>query len=119
MSQQVKKKAKFIVLGLSFCIAIFTAVTGRVTGQSPAQPYRLSDKEVEAIIHGVEKQADIFRQSLRAALNKSHFNGSRRENDINAFVKDFDRETRRLHDHFDEHKSTSSDIQSVLNRAAE
>lgn len=119
MSQQVNRKAKFIVLILSLVIAAFAASTSRVLGQVPVQPYRLSDKEVETIIRGVEKQADTFRQSLRATLNKSNFNGSRRANDINAFVKDFDRETKRLHDHFDHHKSTGADIQSVLNRAAE
>ena len=119
MNHKVNGKATFIVLSLSLCIAALAVITTRVVGQIPAQPYRLSDKEVEAIIHGVEKQADTFRQSLRAALNKSHFNGSRREDDINAFVKDFDRETRRLHDHFDQHKSTGADIQSVLNGAAE
>jgi len=97
----------------------FAAIASCALGQNPIQPYRLSDKEVETIIHGVEKQADTFRQSLRAALNKSRFNGTRREDDINAFVRDFDRETKRLHDHFDNHKSTGADIQSVLNHAAE
>jgi len=81
-------------------------------------PYRLSDKEVEQIIHRIENESDKFRSSLDSALDKSRFNGSRREDDINAFVKDFYRETKRLHDHFDGHKSTGADVQSVLDRAA-
>jgi len=81
-------------------------------------PYRLSDKEVEQIIHRIENESDKFRSSLDSALDKSRFNGSRREDDINAFVKDFYRETKRLHDHFDGHKSTGGDVQSVLDRAA-
>ena len=81
-------------------------------------PYRLSDKEVEQIIHGIEKQSDKFRSSLDAALDKSRLNGTRREDDINAFVKDFYSETKRLHDHFDSHKSTAADVQSVLDRGA-
>ena len=81
-------------------------------------PYRLSDKEVEDIIHRVERQSDRFRSSLDAALDKSRFNGSRREDDINAFVKEFYSETKRLHDHFDNHKSTGADVESVLDRAA-
>jgi hypothetical protein len=118
MSPQIKMKAKSICLTLSLCLLMLSAISSRVQSQAPAQPYRLNDKEVEGIIRGVEKQADTFRQSLRAALNQSHFNGSRSEDDINSFVRDFDRETRRLHDHFDQHKSTGADIQSVLDRAA-
>jgi hypothetical protein len=43
--------------------------------------------------------------------------GTRREDDINSFVKEFYQETKRLHEHFDSHKSTASDVQTVLTRA--
>jgi len=82
-------------------------------------PYRISDKEVEDVIHRLESQSDKFRKSLDSALDKSRFDGSRREDDINAFVKDFYQETKTLHDHFDSHKSTASDVQQVLDRAAQ
>ena len=108
------RKKLIVLLMLSM-----VAGAGRALGQAQIQPYRLSDREVEVIIRSVEKQADTFRQSMRAALNKSHFDGTRREDDLNAFVGDFDRETSRLRDHFNNHKSTGADVQSVLNRAAE
>ena len=82
-------------------------------------PYRVSDKEVEQIIHRVESQSDVFRKSLDRALDKSRFDGTRREDDINSFVKEFYKETKRLHDHFDSHKSTANDVQVVLDRAAQ
>jgi hypothetical protein len=82
------------------------------------QPYRLSDEDVEKIIHRIEQQSDAFRASLDDALDKSRFNGSSREDDINAFVKDFYEQTKKLHDRFDDHKSTAPDVQSVLERAA-
>ena len=82
-------------------------------------PYRISDKEVEDVIHRLESQSDRFRKSLDSALDKSRFDGTRREDDINAFVKDFYKETKTLHDHFDNHKSTTSDVQTVLDRAAQ
>jgi predicted glycoside hydrolase/deacetylase ChbG (UPF0249 family) len=81
--------------------------------------YRISDKEVEDIIHHVESQSDKFRKSLDSALDKSRFDGTWREDDINAFVKDFYKETKTLHEHFDSHKSTTSDVQTVLDRAAQ
>jgi len=94
-----------------------TAFTATVTAQVVGQPYRLSDKDVEKIIHRIEQQSDRFRSSLDAALDKSRFNGSNQEDDINTFVKDFYKHTKTLHDRFDDHKSTAPDVQSVLERA--
>jgi predicted glycoside hydrolase/deacetylase ChbG (UPF0249 family) len=82
-------------------------------------PYRVSDKQVEELIHRIEAQSDVFRKSLDSALDQSRLDGTRREDDINAFVKEFTKETRQLHDHFDSHKSTASDVETVLNRAAQ
>jgi hypothetical protein len=82
-------------------------------------PYRISDKQVEEIIHRIESQSDVFRKSLDSALDKSRLDGTRQEDDINSFVKEFYKETKRLHDHFDSHKSTVSDVQTVLDRAAQ
>jgi predicted glycoside hydrolase/deacetylase ChbG (UPF0249 family) len=82
-------------------------------------PYRVSDKQVEDLIHRIESQSDVFRKSLDTALDRSRLDGTRREDDINAFVKEFYQETKRLHDHFDSHKSTAGDVQTVLNRAGQ
>lgn len=82
-------------------------------------PYRISDKQVEEIIHRIESQSDVFRKSLDSALDQSRLDGTSREDDINSFVKEFYQETKRLHDHFDSHKSTASDVQTVLERAAQ
>src|SRR5258705_7331 len=101
----------------SFVVLLFTALASIVMGQVIGQPYRLTDREVEKIIHRIEQQSDKFRSALDSALDKSRFNGSTREDDINAFVKDFYRETKHLHDQFDHHKSTAPDVESVLERA--
>lgn len=96
------------------------SLTGLLAGRTMAQrdqPYRMSDRDLERIIRAIEKQADSFRKSLDDALDKSRFDGQRREDEINAFVREFDRETKRLHEHFDDHKSTSADVQSVLDRS--
>jgi predicted glycoside hydrolase/deacetylase ChbG (UPF0249 family) len=82
-------------------------------------PYRVSDKQVEELIHRIEAQSDVFRKSLDSALDQSRLDGTRREDDINAFVKEFYKETKQLHEHFDSHKSTTGDVQTVLNRAAQ
>lgn len=110
-------KFKSSVIALVFvmtCLGTATLAHAQVAGQ----PYRLSDKEVERILHRIENQAKNFRHSLDAALDRSQFNGSSREDDINAFIKTFDEQTKRLHDRFDEHKSVAGDVEAVLNSAA-
>ena len=82
-------------------------------------PYRITDKEVEALIHRIESQSDAFRRSLDSALDRSRLNNTRREDDINAFVKDFTKETKQLHDNFDRHRSTTNDVRVVLDRASQ
>jgi len=102
---------------VSLVLLLLGAFTSTVMGQVIGQPYRIDDKQVKKIIDLIEKQSDKFRGSLDAGLDKSRFNGSTREDDINAFVKDFYRETKHLHDQFDHHKSTAPDVESVLDRA--
>jgi len=82
-------------------------------------PYRITDKEVEELIRRIESQSDTFRHSLDSALDRSRFNNTRREDDINAFVKEFYKETKQLHDNFDSHRSTANDVRTVLDRAAQ
>lgn len=81
-------------------------------------PYRLTDREVEQILDRIERQSERFRSSLDSSLDRSRLDGTRREDDINAFIKDFNDEVKRLHDRFSDHKSVAADVQSVLDRAA-
>lgn len=110
-------RIKSCLLGLVFVIS-FLGVATRAHAQVVGQPYRLSDKEVERILHRMEDQANKFRHSLDAALDRSRLNGTNREDDINAFIKNFDEQTKRLHDRFDDHKSVAADVEAVLNSAA-
>jgi DNA repair exonuclease SbcCD ATPase subunit len=96
------------------CLAAAAPAHAQVVGQ----PYRLNDKEVEKILHRIENQANNFRRSLDAALDRSRLNGTNREDDINSFIKNFDEQTKRLHDRFDDHKSVAADVEAVLNGAA-
>ena len=105
------------LLGLVFVISCLGVAT-RAQAQVVGQPYRISDKEVERILHRMENQANKFRHSLDAALDRSRLNGTNREDDINAFIKKFDEQTKRLHDRFDDHKSVAADVEAVLNSAA-
>jgi hypothetical protein len=99
-------------------VAIVGPTTTVVTATPVGLPYRLSDKEVERILHRIEEQSGKFRGSLDSALDNSRLDDTAREDNLNAFIKEFDQEVKRLHDRFDERKSVAADVQSVLDRAA-
>jgi hypothetical protein len=105
----------FVVSVLCVCSALLLTTT--TNAQVVGQPYRINDKEVEKILRRIEQQSDRFRSSLDSALDKSRFNGTRREDDINSFIKDFYEQTKRLRHQFDSHKSAAPDVQAVLERA--
>lgn len=113
----VAMRIKINLIALFFVLSL--AIVPRTQAQVIGQPYRLSDKEVERILNRIENQANSFRRSLDAALDRSRLNGTNREDDINAFIKNFDQQTKRLHDRFDDHKSVAADVEAVLNRAAD
>jgi hypothetical protein len=96
------------------CLGFATQARAQVVGQ----PYRLTDKEVERILHRIENQATNFRRSLDAALDRSRLDDTNREDDINAFIKNFNEQTKRLHDRFDDRKAVAADVEAVLNSAA-
>ncbi len=97
------------------CLGAVSQIQAQVVGQ----PYRLNDKEVGRMIKQIESQTKKFRNSLDSALDRSRLNRTHREDDINAFVKGFEEQTKRLHDRFDDHKSVAADVEAVLDRAAE
>src|SRR5260370_23851977 len=107
-----------IVLVACGLILTLTAMPGHARGQVVGQPYRLSDKEVTRLLDRIKSKTNTFRDSLKKTLNKSRMDRTREKDDVNAYVKAFEEETKRLDDHFDHHQSTTADVDSVLQRAA-
>ena len=104
---------RLFVVSVLFVCSVFI-----VSSAVAQEPFRLNDKDVERILRRIEQQSDRFRSSIDSALDKSRFNGSNREDDINAFIKDFYEQTKHLRNRFDKHQSTSPDVEAVLDRAA-
>ena len=107
--------ALYLLTAALVCLGAATQLQAQVDGQ----PYRLSDKEVGRMIKQIENQTNTFRKSLDSALDRSRLNSTNREDDINAFVKDFYKETKQLHDNFDSRRSTANDVRTVLDRASQ
>ncbi|HEY7543685.1 MAG TPA: hypothetical protein VID27_02325 [Blastocatellia bacterium] len=79
---------------------------------------RLTEDEMKNLLGRIEKGSERFRGSLKDGLERSRFDDSDAEDNINRFVKDFEAATERLKNNFDKDHSASADVQEVLERAA-
>jgi YMGG-like Gly-zipper len=79
--------------------------------------YRISDRQLDAIIRRVETDADRFRADIGTALNRSTYNGTRAEDNINQFIRDFETATDQLRSRFDARTSVAADVENVLRQA--
>ena len=101
--------------GAAFVVAGLTAAPAGAYAQEPT---RLSDEQVERLLERIEKAADKYRESLDDALDKSPLDDSKREEDINKYVSEFEDATDRLEKRFDDDKEAADDVREVLTRAA-
>ncbi len=83
---------------------------------SSRRAYYVSEGQLRSLISRIENEADRFRSSVDSSLDRSRINGSRREDNINQFVKDFEQATNDLKNHFNDGRSTTGDAEEVLRR---
>jgi outer membrane lipoprotein SlyB len=82
------------------------------------RPYRTDDRTVQQLIRRIETRANNFRMNVDRTLDRSGLDNTRREDNINLLVSDFEQATNQLRDRFNARQSTVSDVQQVLDRAA-
>jgi hypothetical protein len=80
--------------------------------------FKVSDRQVDDLLNRLEKDANAFRKSFDHALDRSRLNGSRREDDLNAYVGDFENATDDLQKQFDRNRRVAGDVQEVLDRGS-
>ena len=115
---QINRTTKRI--GATIAIWSFLLIVGigfSSTAQAQ-QPYRVSDRQISDILHRLERNSGRFRNSLDASLDRSRTDGTRAEDDINAFVRDFDNSVEQLKQRFNDRRSVSADVETVLQKAA-
>jgi hypothetical protein len=81
------------------------------------QPYRLNDTQLDALLRRISNESDRFRADLGTALDRSRYDNTRAEDNINQFVSDFADATAQLRSRFDARRSVAGDVQSVLRQA--
>lgn len=79
---------------------------------------RVSDRQVSVILQRLERSSGRFRGTLDTSLDRSRLDGTRREDDLNSIVRDFDNATTQLKDRFGLHRAVAADVDNVLQRAA-
>ncbi|MDQ3009800.1 MAG: hypothetical protein M3X11_03730 [Acidobacteriota bacterium] len=102
----------------SMALVALVALAGLSTTVRAQQPYRANHDQVKNLIDRVEKDADAFRASLKDALDKSRFDDTKAEDNINQYVKDFEHATNRLKDRFGDDNTAVAAAEEVLRRGA-
>jgi hypothetical protein len=79
--------------------------------------YRINDRQLDALLRRIDSGAIRFRTDLDSSLDRSRYDGTRAEDNINQFVRDFANATDQLHSRFNGRTSVAADVENVLRQA--
>src|SRR5262245_43899104 len=100
-------------------VALTITSIGAGLGVSAQQrSFRVTPQEVDQLLRRIEVRSTQYRQSLAAALDQSRIDGTRQENNINEFVRNFELSVATLRDRFRQRRDVATDVSEVLNKAA-
>jgi hypothetical protein len=102
---------------ISVALVVAMVSLGAVAAQAQ-RPYRMNDRQVENVLRRVETDADRFRSSFSSALDRSRYNGTSTEDQLNGYVRNFETATNALRDRFNRRVSVAADVENVLRQAA-
>ena len=97
-------------------VIVAFALVGLPAVVSAQQPYRRTEQQVKSLLQRIEHNTDRFRKSLDDALDKSRIDGTRTEDNINQFMKDFEEATDRLKDRYGDNQTASASVEEILQR---
>ena len=101
-------------------LALFLAVIGlsaSAWAQTASRTARVNDRQIGILLRRIETRTETFRTNLDGALDRSSADGTRLEDEVNQYVRDFSEATNRLRDNFQERRNVSADVNEVLARA--
>lgn len=86
-------------------------------GNNTGGTYNVSDQIVRTTIANIEARTNIFKRQLTTSLNTGVLKNTRSQTDVIGYVSEFETATNRLKQNFAARRSTSNDVEEVLNRA--
>lgn len=110
MRRKGNLKMKTSMLRIVLAVAATSVALGLLAAGISAQPRaargRIYTKaEVESIINRVEDRSDKFKKEFDRALDRSRLNNSNREDQLNQYAKDLEKNTDELRHEFDRRDS--------------
>jgi len=102
-------------MALSLILGIGIAFNVTVQGQRRIS--RQNERQIGALITRIEQNTNRFRASIDASLDRSRQDGTRAEDNINAYVGDFENATDQLRQRFNSRQSVAADVETVLQKA--
>lgn len=86
--------------------------------RNPMTPaYTATDIQLQRLLTRIESRTDIFKRRLETSLDRSYLNGTSSEDNLTAFLNEFENSTDRLKERFDARRSVGADVSEVLTRA--
>src|SRR5687767_13813353 len=89
-----------------------------LTAAQAQLPTRVNDRQVNNLLRRVETNADRFRASFSTAMDRSRWNGTSTEDQLNGYVQNFENATDQLRSSFNSRTSAAADVENVLRQAA-
>jgi hypothetical protein len=105
---------------LAACSMVLSPAAAGAQGHAHGRTYTKAD--VQQIINRVENQSGTFRKAVDHQLDHSRLNGTKREDQINAQVKQYDKTVDELKSEFSRHDSwmdTRVNVDRVLREASD
>jgi hypothetical protein len=84
---------------------------------STSRSYRLSQGELDQLIQRIETGGDTFRSSLTDAFDRSRYDQTRSEGNMNDVVRDFKSATDQLRNRFDARQLVANDVEHLIEHA--
>jgi hypothetical protein len=99
-------------------LLLLTGGGSALTVTAQTRGYNVPDRQVSDLINRIVDRTATFRSSIDRGLDNSTLNGTRSEDSINSFVRDFETSTENLRRSVNDRRSGTTEVQEVLDRAA-
>ncbi len=93
-------------------------LTKMPSNTSSGNGYTVNASNVKSLISMIESKTDVYKREMNTALDRSVLNNSRSEEAFIEYVTMFENSTDKLKQNFNSGRSTSKDVEEVLNSAA-
>ncbi|MDQ3321784.1 MAG: hypothetical protein M3525_05015 [Acidobacteriota bacterium] len=90
---------------------------GIIGGRTGNNPYNTNDRTLQTLLTRLETRTDAYRREINLTFGRGVLNNTRSNESITSYINDFESATDRLKLNFDARRSTSADVEEVLNRA--